>query len=253
VWVLDRRDSYPNQQLRRAFLEFVRANALRIGPVGLGTVLAAGLLSWWLDGYIAGFLVGAGSTLMLTMIGLSFLLVSGTHLLAGSIGETNTADELRAASRKGHVFGSIDNLQVDGGDVDHLVVAPGGLLMIDSKWHSSTVTQQTLEKDAAAARAAAGRARNILRAVHVRRPAVRPVVVVWGGEQLTVTGQRVGDVDFVAGRDLRNWLGENASIGTAYNASQADGLLLDLRAFRRRVRPAQRRRAPAPLPSPSHT
>ncbi len=64
--------------------------------------------------------------------------------LSGAYGEYNTRDALRAAHRRHHIWGWIDNLEVQGGDIDHLVLAPSGIYAIDTKWHTTHLGDTTL-------------------------------------------------------------------------------------------------------------
>jgi len=126
-----------------------------IGFAAIGTA-ALVPLSFVLSGYLLGFAHGAVAVFIVSAVGLLFLLNTGsTRQLSGAFGEDNTRDELRRAKRRGYIWGWIDNVEVQGGDVDHLVLAPSGVFAIDSKWHSVRVDDAVLRNDAAAARAAA--------------------------------------------------------------------------------------------------
>jgi hypothetical protein len=239
--VLDRRNSYPNRAIRRAARRYVSANLRGLLVVaGIAAVVCV-YLSLAFHGYVAGLSTGIFISSMTWMVGLSFLLVYGmTFQVSGALGESNTSDELRAARRRHQVFGFVDNLQTATGDVDHLVVSPAGLLVIDSKWHSHGLAHDRLERDADAAEASALRARGIVHAVYGRRLPTRTLVVVWGGEQNTLERRSLANVTFVPGRELRSWLRSNAATGTAFNQSQARALLRELESFKRRVRPFDR-------------
>ncbi|NHC23652.1 NERD domain-containing protein [Nocardioides sp. IC4_145] len=136
--------------------------------------------------------------------------------LRGAWGEDNTRSELQRAKRKGHVWGWVDSIQLQGSDIDHLVVTKcGGLVAIDSKWrsHGNDVAQM-----AASARRAAMRAEGITRTLLANERGARhrskakpltvtPVVVVWGAAQHDVPdGYSADDVAFIAGRRLLTWL-----------------------------------------------
>ncbi len=227
--------------IRGAARQFVSANARVLVSIAGITVTVCALLAWLLDGYVAGLFTGVFASLMVAMVALGFLLVSGlTFQVSGVMGESNTANVLRIAYRRKYVYGWIDNLEIDSGDVDHLVVTRAGVLAIDTKWHSHGLNEAKLESDAIAALACAGRARSILRSVHQRRPVVTPLVVVWGGNQRDAHGQHHLGVDVVAGRDLKAWLQEWTATGNASNASQAKALVGELEAFKQRVHSPRR-------------
>ncbi len=241
VPVLARRHSYPNRVIRGAARRFVSANAWVLVSITGITVTVCALLAWLLDGYVAGLFTGVFASLMVAMVALGFLLLSGlTFQVSGVMGESNTANVLRIARRRKYVYGWIDNLEIDSGDVDHLVVTRAGVLAIDSKWHSHGLSEARLESDAIAALACAGRARNILRSVQHRHPVVTPLVVVWGGNQADAHGQHHRGVEFVSGQELKAWLKARIITGNAFNDSQARALLGELEAFKRRVRPPHR-------------
>lgn len=242
-----RRLSYPKRRIRSEAKSFVRINALLLLLVAGVGAAAAVMPALVLDGFLAGIVTGLLLATVLGMVALSFLLVSGTTFqLSGVLGESNTTDCLRAAKRRGLIFEWVDSLEVASGDVDHLVITRAGILAIDSKWHSHGVTAQRLENDARAAQAAAQRARSILRSVNHRRPVVSPLVVVWGGDQTKVAGHHSLGVEFVPGRDLKNWLKIKASEGNAFNKAQAAAMADELRAFKRRVSPSDFARPTTP-------
>jgi Nuclease-related domain len=187
--VLARRSSYSNRRVRKAARSYVRANALVLVMLLAGTVVACVIFSWLLDGFVAGLFTGFFVSSIAAMVALSFLLVAGmTFQISGAMGETNSADMLRSALRRGHILGWIDNIEVQSGDIDHLVFTRAGILAIDSKWHSHGLSINRMESDASSALASASRARSVLRAVQVRRPIVLPLVVVWGGDQQEAHG-----------------------------------------------------------------
>lgn len=196
------------------------------------------LLVLLLDGYLLGLLQGFFIGTLPLVIGMSFLLVSGvTFQLSGAWGEDNTRDELRKAQRRGHIFGWVDNVEVQGGDVDHLVVGPSGLFALDSKWHSHGIDTATVDRDVQRARAAARRAESVLRSLQTWVP-VTPVVVVWGGDQHMVTGTKTKKgVPFVAGRELAAWLRDQNPGRSAVDSQHAKVVIRALNGFKDRVRP----------------
>ena len=121
--MLARRRSYPNRMIRAGARQYIRANAWPLALIAGFTLGACALLGIPLDGYMAGLFTGILATAMLGAIALSFLLVSGqTFQVSGALGETNTADVLRATRRLKYIYGWIDGLEIEGGDIDHLVV-----------------------------------------------------------------------------------------------------------------------------------
>jgi hypothetical protein len=199
-------------------------------------VLAA--LTWPFDGYALGLAQGVFATALVPMILTSFLMVSGSAFqLSGAWGEDNTRDVLKSAKRKRHIHGWIDNLEVQGGDVDHLVITRAGAFALDSKWHSHGITPQVIAQDVERARASARRASNILRSISRPQP-VTPVVILWGGDREWARGGRAEDgVRFVCGPELKSWLSVTTQV-VSIDDRQAREILGELAAFKERVRPA---------------
>lgn len=139
------------------------------------------------------------------------------HQLRGAWGEDNTATELKAAQRQGLVWGRVDALELERGDIDHLVVTRrGGIVVVDSKWCSALDADLRLAFAGSATRAAnAGRGliNTVTQRSHGRHSAPRkaltvtPVVVVWGAAQSSVRDDEVVDgVAIVRGSGFRTWL-----------------------------------------------
>jgi hypothetical protein len=138
--------------------------------------------------------------------------------MRGAWGEENTRTELESAKRRRLIWGWVDSIRLERGDLDHVVVTRhGGVLAIDSKWRNGTSVTD-VEAMATAAGRVRSRAESLTRqllsserARHRARGAavkVRPLVVIWGAEQrrLPNTGTQVNGIDFVAGQHLRAWL-----------------------------------------------
>lgn len=180
-----KRVSFPRWLFRQRLRRFLLSNWLVL--VGFAAVCAIGVapLSLVFSGFVLGFVHGAVAVFIVSAVGLLFLLYTGsTRQLSGAYGEDNTRDVLQRAKRHRHVWGWIDNVEVQHGDVDHLVLTPSGVLAIDSKWHAVRVDDTVLHTDAAAARVAARRAGLILRSLRQQDLPIQPLVVMWGQAQL---------------------------------------------------------------------
>ena len=166
----------------------------------------------------------------------------------GAWGEENTRSELRRAKRKGLIWGWVDSIQLEQGDIDHLVVTRnGGILAMDSKWRSG-YTDHDRDAMANSANRVNLRSRGVIHSVLSRQrsgrrsagPAirVRPVVVVWGTLQseLPDSAQARG-VPFVAGRRLVPWL--KRLDGDAIDSESAADLLGRIEQFRDRAAAAR--------------
>ncbi|TCO37614.1 nuclease-like protein, partial [Kribbella antiqua] len=173
-----------------------------------------------LRGYLLGVAHGAVATFFVAAVGHLFLVYTGsTRELSGAYGEDNTRDVLRRAKRKRHIWSSIDNLEIQSGDVDHLVIAPAGVYAIDSKWHAADLTDAVLDRDVATARAAARRANLILRSLRRQALEAQPLVVVWGRGQgdLPEAGCVVDGVLILRGSGLRSWLAQRPAGAISQN------------------------------------
>jgi hypothetical protein len=77
--------------------------------------------------------------------------------------EDNTRTELERARRKRLVWGWVDSIELQVGDIDHLVVIRhGGMVAIDAKWRNQT-TDEDVAATADSARRAGLRAEGLLR------------------------------------------------------------------------------------------
>ena len=121
------------------------------------------------------------------------------------------------------IWGWVDSINLQAGDLDHLVVTRrGGLVAIDSKWRNQANDAIDMAQAARRVRTRAeGLTQSLLKAERGARHRARanplrvvPVVVLWGAAQHEVPDQaRVEGIDFVAGRRLLVWLGTERRAG----------------------------------------
>ena len=244
---------YARRRLRSLFRRWVHANLWRVAVLLAGAALLIAFETWMflaldLSEGLRWFLIGLVPTLIAALVvaGLFIAFLThepeGIHQVRGAWGEDFTRDELVRARRKRLIWGWVDSVTVQGGDIDHLVVTrSGGLLALDSKWRSDVA-----QLDPSAMAAEASRAR--LRAEGVvqtlvkkergshRAPAksfrVTPLVVIWGGAGNHVPeSASVEGVGFVPGRGLVDWISTLA--GEAVDEAAAADLLSRLEDFRR--------------------
>jgi len=99
----------------------------------------------------------------------------------------------------------VNDLFVQGRNVDHVVVTPLAVLAVETKWWGEASPEVHKGRRQAAmdqARKNAGTLKHLLRSVGFDLP-VWPVVVAWGpGAEPT----QLGRVDVVAGEDARSWI-----------------------------------------------
>lgn len=221
---------YPRQELKRLRRDWRRRNvklllafsAFVFVVLATVTFLLAGVASpngftWYLLGALhAGAIVAC-----VHGVDSAFLAhdARAIHQLRGAWGEDITRDELRRAQRRRLIWGWVDTITLQAGDIDHLVVTRrGGLLAIDTKWRSGTGSDASdMARAAARARTRAeGLTRSLWKAESGARHRARahplpvtPVVVVWGALQHAIPdGARCDGIEFVAGQNLLGWLGQ---------------------------------------------
>ena len=100
----------------------------------LVTMVESSFRSWLLGAIQVGMLAA-----YLHIVHMAFLAHDPAAIrhVRGAWGEDNTRDELQRAKRRKLIWGWVDSLALQHGDIDHLVVTRrGGLVAIDSKWRS---------------------------------------------------------------------------------------------------------------------
>lgn len=220
---------YPRREFRRRHQRWIRSNArvvlsLTVGALVLGVVVTL-LLRLGRESSFTWYFLGALHTALLAsylyMLFATFIAHDKEAIwhLRGAWGEENTRDELRRARRKHLIWGWVDSIQLQTGDLDHLVISRnGGLVALDSKWRSNPEVGDAADMARAAAKVklrAEGLAQTVLKgergARHRSRTnslTVRPAVVVWGGLQHAIPPDaQIDGIEFVAGRRLHVWLG----------------------------------------------
>jgi hypothetical protein len=218
---------YSRRALSRRRLAWARRNAtlLLLATGGLAGVLAllTALLVWTWPGtssrwYLIGFLHAALIATAAHLFQTAFFAHDREAMshVRGAWGEENTTSELKSARRKRLIWGWVDSISLQAGDLDHLVVTRhGGLVAIDSKFRNQA--NDTTDMAAAAKKArlrAEALANTLLKAdkgarhrAKINPLSVTPVVVVWGAAQADIpTPARVDGIEFVAGRGLTDWL-----------------------------------------------
>jgi hypothetical protein len=185
--------------------------ALSAGSHALGIHTDGELMGFILGFLIAGFL-GTIWYLVATLSG-------GADWITGARAERWTSKEL---SRLGPDWRQFSNVPFsDGGfgiagwqvDVDHVVVGPYGVLVVESKYCSSPVDLGSTRLDTRVSDAVrqAGDNSGQIRAL-LQRDApdvpIRPVVVFWGRlvKPPAHTVRKVGQVRIVHGGDAKKWL-----------------------------------------------
>lgn len=159
-----------------------------------------------------GFILGSGITVVAAMITAFVVLLSGTApLLMGELAEQWTAQELRPLSK--HGWRLINHFVLSHGDQDHVLVGPGGVVLVETKW--SGTPWALGERDYFFHRAlqqTADNAAQLQRWSGVQRhgaPTVEPVLVLWGAASDKIDDSPVrrheSGVLVVPGKQLQDW------------------------------------------------
>ena len=219
--------SYPSRELsrlRREWLWSRQRYVVLMAAFYLAVVIAsfcwgtafAGPHGWYFIG-----LLQAGLAAMLLHLLHSAVLAHEPRAIfqmRGAWGEDNTRSELESARRKKLVWGWVDSISLQSGDLDHVVVTRnGGVVVLDSKFRTDVTATQVADMTRAAARARAraeALARTLLKSDPVgRRRATRtsvtvtPCIVMWGPARHGVPdGHTVDGVHFIDGGELQQWL-----------------------------------------------
>lgn len=244
---------YSRRELRALFRTWLKLNRARVAVfVAMMAVLIA-VESWCLSAmslsttvrwYATGFVHATVLGVLVVAVLFTFLAHErdAIHQVRGAWGEDFTRDELGRARRKKLIWGWVDSVTVEGGDIDHLVVTKaGGVVAIDSKWRSASPDggQVDMARDARKVKLRAEAVvRSLLRsgARGAHRAAtspirVTPVVAVWGAGQKPIPdGARVDGIDFVAGGKLVDWLAR--ADGERVDEAAAADVLARLEQFR---------------------
>lgn len=246
---------YSRRVVRRRTRAWLRRYAnvvvLSAGLTALLIALEAGLLlglsrpgplQWFLLGLISAVLV----TGLVGALCAMFLITDeeAVRQVRGAWGEENTREELKRARKRQAIWGWVDSLTVESGDVDHIVVSrKGGVIAIDSKWRTK-VDVQGRDAMVRQARDARQRTETAVRTVLSRNRrgrradggsiSVRTVVVLWGSAQSTLPPDvHIDGVDFIRGRELAPWL--ERLEGDAVDQAPAEELLMSLEEYRERA------------------
>lgn len=221
--------SFPARQLRRRRHAWVRRNArivaiLVVGFVAIVAILTA--LAWAVPMparlYVLGAIHAGSIAMLANLINSAFLAHDQEAMwqMRGAWGEDNTRGELQRAKRKRLIWDWVDSVELQAGDIDHIVVTRrGGVVVIDSKWRNQ-IGAGDVPAMAGSTRKAALRAEGVLRSVLKRESgarnrtnakpvAVTAAVVLWGAARTGVPiDASVDGVRFLDGRQLLRWLAQ---------------------------------------------
>lgn len=162
--------------------------------------------SAFLRGLTVGLAVAGAAGILSSLV----IIQTGTApTMAGETAEQWTAEELRKLLQHGHRL--VNHVIVDGpGDVDHVLIGPAGVFVLETKWSSTPYRPGDLRLAHTIARLER-RARNLrLQFKRLGVETVTPVLVLWGPAARHLaqgTGAaRSGHTIVLAGSHLRRWV-----------------------------------------------
>lgn len=214
---------------------------------GIAAVFANGPLQ-------RGVIVGMGVTFTASAVAALVVLTSGSApLMMGELAEQWTAQELRPLRE--HGWKLVNHFGLGSGDHDHVVVGPGGVVLVETKWGGTPwdvdggdpFFRRALEQTARNAGQLAlwhGVAKH-------GRPGVEAVLVVWGPAARKLREHPVrrhdSGVVVMSGDDLRDWMHRRGR--DRLSTSQVEGVVgeIDRHLVRRDERELLRRPMPRSL------
>jgi ABC-type multidrug transport system fused ATPase/permease subunit len=191
-----------------AFVKSCWKRLLVVLVLGVAAVFFTALLPRWTRGFIAGAWLASVAWVLILLV----LQSSGTTAtMMGGIAEQWTSQELRDLRRRG--WRVLSHIMPTFGDIDHIAVGPGGLIVVETKWASHPAALDDRSRVEAACRQVEENARKVRLALKNRLQGapVRSVVVYWGPGVVT-KAQLPGPVEedgvtVLPGPILRRWLG----------------------------------------------
>lgn len=203
-----RAGSWARGQARRAHRKYVRKHwrlTLAVaGGMGVLTSVAAFLTRQEL---VRGLVIGAGITGTIALIGYGVTLFAGTGpTMMGELAEQWTASELRKLQQRG--WRVVNHFGLGPGDIDHVVIGPGGVFVIETKWSASPWADPDHRARLAAAVERANASVRQLKLWHdykqLRLPDPRPVVLIWG-EAANVVAETTHGRTVLPGHEATAW------------------------------------------------
>jgi hypothetical protein len=244
-----------NRRLQRSFMR--RQWRVLGGAVAAVTIVTTAVLLFVHDAFQRGFIVGGA--VAGTLLGLAILVMQATGTAPKSMGaaaEQWTASELRPLRKSGWRLVNHFSLRASS-DIDHVLVGPGGVIAVETKWSARGWTVDPPEERVLQAVRRVQRDAKILRLWQPLRavsPEADAVVFLWGGtaghspgEQGSLT--RIDDVTIVVGSEAaRRWRAtyQRRSDRRLFDGEQVDRMWRVLEHHARRRDSHDRQSTPAP-------
>jgi Nuclease-related domain len=129
---------YGTNEVRKVHRRWLRENArLLTCSVGV-TAIMFGLILFILPPWLRGFMAGVFTTTLVANVAYMMVVSTGTvPRLAGIDAEKSMARDLRSLEKHGWTVANHLLLEKGEGDVDHLLIGPAGLVVVETKWTST--------------------------------------------------------------------------------------------------------------------
>lgn len=212
-----RAGSWARARARREQREFLRRNWRLTGGFSTLTLLFGILVSIAVpDVFVQGIVIGVTCTAVPALLWSWTVQVTGTGpVMMGDHAEQWSAQEMRKLRR--HGWRLVNHFALGRDDIDHVLLGPGGIWVVETKWSSSWNNRYAHKRVRDAADQAILNARRVglWGPIRKRNVQVRPIVVLWGGGWSTVRAANAlagqVDVPVVPGRSLTSWLASTPS------------------------------------------
>ena len=237
---MSRAGRHSRTRARIARDEFFRKHFLVFATVLAIWAITASVVIWLTKPWLRPYLIGSSITIGLWLFSAVLSLSDDVRRYdAGGAAEQWTSKELRRLGRGWRV---IDGVEFADGDVDHVLVGPGGIFAVETKWSSHecdldmTVLPWGIEAGLHQATAAARKIRLLLWSKKMRAD-VQPVLVIWGPkvERAANSYVDVGPVRLIVGAQASGWratLEGSEIIGEQERQAAADAIEQYVRAHR---------------------
>jgi hypothetical protein len=168
--------------------------------------LTAGAVWFQPPGTWRGFVLGVFLSVTVGSVLYMANMLSGAGNRAnGGDAERFTTEALRKLDQRRWVV--FDHVAFADYDIDHVVIGPGAIFAVETKWRTTTPRQRDLIEFSSQAKRSADRLRLLLKSHGVKRD-VFSIVVLWGpghSEALPPEGRPLGGALVVGGRHDETW------------------------------------------------
>lgn len=180
-----RLDHLARERRRHAFRVNHRPIALVSTATTIGVVALVAFMGLWKGRDMAYFTAGAGTMAVAFVVWFGIDNVQSRRLFDAAEAERFTAGVLRRLGRQG--WRSVDHVEFDRLDVDHVVAGPGGVFAVETKWTNEAwkvvegrFDNQYASKAVRQCSDGADRIRRLLKGNYKICCDVRPLLVIWG-------------------------------------------------------------------------